>query len=164
MSNNEISFEEQVRDLMNSFKTIKFSYIVSAGIILSSLDFSGRLLYIVFNILFPCKKTYFSIVKGENYMLWSYYWMIVLSVKIIEIWLESILMFLTFNYYFYFKSGFFYLIYKNIWVTEKIFLYFQEMLFQHRELVYYMQDGVVSFMSKLKMIKTLNKLNFKQNM
>ena len=122
-----------------------------------SLDLSAKLLFLTFHTFFVGYDTYKALVKGDDYLKWTYYWVIYLVCKVYDFWFESITIAITFGYYYYFKFIFFSIVYKNPEISHNIFNFIYEKANSSSSINYTFNEIGHRFMDILKTIKSLNK-------
>lgn len=121
--------------------SIKIRYIVLIISVLVLVDKSGKLYFLLFNVVYPCFKTNIALVNGENYLHWFYYWMIFLGLRVVESCFESALLLITFGYYYYLKLFLCYLIVRQLNECEKIYGYFVDKVTKAISFAYKFNDS-----------------------
>jgi hypothetical protein len=149
----EFNLEREIQQMCS----IKTRYIILAISILIIYDRTGKLLFLLLNTLYSGFKTYLSLVKGEDYLDWFYYWMICLGMRAVESFFESALILLSFEYYFYIKIFICFLLIKQIKECEKIYGYFLGKITYLINFAERFNDSQLLIYEMVKNLKNLNK-------
>lgn len=150
----------EMHKITNKISNIKIQYSLIIIIILISLDKYGKLLYLTFSLFYPCLSTYQCLIKGGNYLQWTYFWLLILSLRLIELLLENTLLNMTFQCYYYVKLiGSSYL-YRRIELAEIFFKSYSKEINNTLKTIESFQDSGLNFYIYMKKIKTLNKQYF----
>lgn len=143
---------------LDKISNIKYRYIVLLVSLIIGIDHSGKLIYYFFNATYPCYNTYISLIKGENYTQWVYYWIIVLFLRCFEFWLEYFFMLFTFGYFYYFKLFFCFLLIRNQILAETLYHVMSDYLKLLMIKIDNMKNSNFNIINYLKNIKNLNKM------
>lgn len=109
----------------------KKSVLIAVVSVCLVIDQSLQLLTLILNILYPCYQTYVCLTNGQDNQKWTRYWIIYGITRLIEKIFITVLLYITFGFYYYIKIIGLTLLTEKEEFANKIFDYIQKVLMEN---------------------------------